>query len=103
MKCEEDARRIMEMYRTIAFCDYASIATWDGKYALFKSSEEIPEAIRQCIQEIENTPNGIKVKLASKEKALEMLAKMQGMFVNLHKVVGEEYESIIDRLTKEDE
>ncbi len=97
---EEIAQKLIRQYSAIAFCDYDSIASWDGKRAVFKSNEDIPLHLLPCIEQVKNTSSGVEIRLHSKEKAMEMLAKITGLLVETKKVVGEQYESLIDRLLK---
>jgi phage terminase small subunit len=62
----------------IARADIRRIARWQGTTVGLLSSEEIPDDIAACIVAVEQTATGVRVKLADKLKALEILGRRHG-------------------------
>lgn len=97
---DELTRKIISEYQKIAFSDYTKLADFDGFIAKYKSVDEIPEDLKVCIKKIKMTDSSVEVELYSKEKALADLAKITGLTVETKRVVGEDYETLIERLTR---
>lgn len=69
-----DSRDILQKYIDIAFADIGDfVQRGDGGYSV--TVRPLDEMDTSIISEVSNTENGIKLKLADKMKALEMLSK----------------------------
>ena len=84
------ADRIVEEYRRIAFADLRNvIQIKDGKVTVSDTDTLTPEQAAALL-EIAETKDGIRVKLSSKQAALDSLSKHLGMFVERAEVKVEE-------------
>lgn len=99
---ETMAKAVLNSWSTTAFSDPFNTLDVSGPFVNLKNPEEIPQHIRANIQSIENGPNGIKVVMCDKNKARENIARALGMFTEDNKQVGEGYESLIARLSREE-
>ena len=109
IRCEMEKRKqrlevstdsVVEELRTIAFScieDFIFLKKTqnDLLIAEAKSFEEIPRGLLPAISELKNTSRGIQIKLASKTKALELLAKYLGILKRCE-TVGEKKDLNID-------
>jgi len=90
------AEKIIAELAKIAFSNIKDIADWESASVRFKSSEDIPDEIAACIQEISEhstqTQFGgsqtLRLKLYDKQRALEMLGKYLGLWVEKHEHSG---------------
>lgn len=78
---------------------YEEIGSFTGKITDLK---QLPKHLRACIKSIKHSDNGCEITLYDKQKALDSLAKSFGLFVEKRQEIGGDYESIIDRLSRED-
>ena len=95
------AKAIMEAWVSTAFADFFEYADIQGPFLVLKSHEDIPPHMRPHIQSIEQTAIGLKIRLCDKDKARENLAKAMGLFAEDHKQPGEKYETLVQRLARE--
>lgn len=65
--------------KRLAFSDMRDIAEWNAKDVILKDSQEISDHAAACVKEVAETKDGVRVKLASKEKSLEMLGRYFGL------------------------
>jgi len=78
---------IVEELANIAFLDVANLMDKDG--SLITDVRLLPERVRRCVSAVEENIEGkIKIKLCSKEKALEMLAKYKKLLTDKHEISG---------------
>lgn len=96
------AKAVLNSWATTAFADALGVLEVSGPFVTLKSIEDIPPHLRVNVQSIENTANGIKVTLCSKDKARENIAKALGLFAEDNKQVGEGYESLVARLARQE-
>lgn len=96
------ASAVLQSWATTAFADALGVLEVSGPFVTLKSIDEIPPHLRANVQSIENTANGIKVMLCSKDKARENIAKALGLFAEDNKQVGEGYESLVARLARQE-
>lgn len=83
---QAEAREEFSMKKNDALCFLKSILDVDpldlqaiGENTfVIRSMEEIPEAVRRCIHTIENTREGVKIRLYNKISALSQMSKMLG-------------------------
>ncbi len=99
--------------KKLAFSDLRDVVEWGGQGSLtakcpgcgkydnaiiLKDSKQLDNNIASAITEVSNTASGIKVKLASKEKALDLLGKYLSLFtenINLtHSIKKEDLEDM---------
>ena len=74
----------------MAFSDVRDIVTWEGDAAVFKPSSELTDDQARAISEVYETvsPSGVRtlrVKMASKQQAIDSLAKILGVAVERRK------------------
>jgi phage terminase small subunit len=81
VKTDSEVEKIAREMATIAFSDITSLFTEDFK---IKPFEELTEDQKALIAEIQFTKTGMKFKAWSKTAALDMLAKINGMYVTKH-------------------
>ncbi len=75
-----DQDRVLREYIRIAFADIRQIVQWDDTTVTLRKSSEVPPALGHAIAEVQQTANGVRVKLHSKLQALDALAKHLGLF-----------------------
>ena len=76
----------------------------DGDISI-KDLKSLPREITNCIESIKKNRGGIEIKLVSKVSAMDMLCKINGLFVTKHEVSGKDGGPIMhylgsDNLTK---
>lgn len=96
------AKRVLNEWSKLAFVDMTEFIELNGPFVVVKSLEDLPVHFRPAIKSIENTQSGIKVSFHDKNKALECIAKCLGMFTENRRVVDETYESLVQRLAREE-
>lgn len=72
--------RIANELAKIAFGNSAAVVSWAGKTITLKNSNELSPEVLAMVSEVSNTRDGIKIKFHSKEKCLELLGRMEGMW-----------------------
>lgn len=95
-KAVAKSQKIIEELAKIAFSNIKNIAEWTESSVSFRSSEDIPDEIASCIQEVseQSTSNQyggsrtLKLKLYDKQKALELIGRHLGMWVEKHEHSG---------------
>lgn len=81
-----ELNRILDSFGKIAFANICDIFDFDeitGKIMLIGNAKRLSglsRDITDCIQSLKTTKDGIEVKLYSKDKALEQIAKMKGYY-----------------------
>ncbi len=79
-----DRDRIVAELARIAFADVADLAAWDGDGVRLKTSEDLAAALTACVAEVSETGAGggkrVRVKLHNKNKALETLCRLFGLY-----------------------
>lgn len=78
-RTEVTAERVVLELARLAFVDLRNFLTFDNTGVRLKSSSEISPDDAATLKEISQGPNGIKVKLFSKERALDLLARHTGV------------------------
>jgi phage terminase small subunit len=94
--------KIVSEYAKLAFGNSEEIFDWteitrtnkDGDeyncaVVMLKRKEDIPKHMLASIQSIEETNNGLRIKLYDKKSALDSLSKIKGMFIEQVKHSGE--------------
>ncbi|MCB0302836.1 MAG: terminase small subunit [Calditrichaeota bacterium] len=90
--------RLVQELKEIALSDVTQLAeTLSGSTFTVKSLEEIPPDLRRCIESIQSTKDGIKIKLWSKTSALDMLMKHLGAYEKDNRQKGGDIGEHIDR------
>lgn len=97
---EDLANFVMGEWYKMAQADVTEALNIVGPIIMVKDVSEIPQHLRNCIQSIKTTSNGVEVKFYDKHKALENLGKCLGMFVERVQNVNEDYESLVERVEK---
>lgn len=81
------AQDVVEGLVRIASVKFTDIASWEGDEVTWKSSADLPPEIAYCIESVEQHETQhskyIKIKLCSKVKALDALAKHHNLFKQL--------------------
>jgi phage terminase small subunit len=101
MDNKELAIRTMNEWAKIAFLDLSEFLDVKGPVVYLKDISELPAKFRSAIKSIKNTTTGIEVQFHDKTKALEALSKCLGMFTENVRNVGEDYETIVEKIAKE--
>ncbi len=89
--------RIIEEYKKLAFTDLPDFIDYrkTGQYTYIISIEDFKNLTkdqRACLSGIEETKDGVKIKLHDKTKALDALAKINAMFIDKTEIVMSEDE-----------
>lgn len=78
---EVTAERVVAEYAKLAYSDMTEFAEWNGTSGVkIKDSTDLSKQQTAAVQEISNTPNGIKIKLHDKKGALDSLSRYLGIF-----------------------
>lgn len=78
-----DQDQVIYELSQMAFSDITDFVEWDESGAVtMKSSRTLPKGKRRAIVEVSQTAQGVKIKVADKTRALELLARHLGMFVD---------------------
>ncbi len=89
-KVEISAERVLTELAKLAFSDVRKVAKWDAKRNELLPSDEIDDDAAATIESIANTESGVKITLHSKTRALELLGKHLGLFVDRVKIENPE-------------
>lgn len=89
-KLEISAERVLGELAKIAFADVRKVASWDGGLVLLRQSDEIDDDAAAAIESVGKTDNGVKLTMHSKTRALELLGKHLGLYVDRVKVENPE-------------
>ena len=81
-KAEIDIQKIVDEFALIGFADLAEFVSWGPEGVVLKESGELDAAKRRAIVEVSEGRQGIKIKLADKNAALDRLGKYLGMFID---------------------
>lgn len=75
-------KKLLFELESIAFTSIGTLCTWNTEHITLLPKEEIPKKCLSAIAEIKesSTRSGLQVKLHSKLKALEILARCYGMY-----------------------
>lgn len=95
-------RRVMQEWQKLAFFDVTQFLNVSGPFVYLSSIDDLPAHFRPAIRSIENTQMGVKVTFHDKQKALESIAKCLGMFTETQRVVDEKYETLVQRLARQE-
>ena len=78
---EVTAERVVAEYAKLAYSDITEFAEWDEKTGVkIKNSSDLSKQQTAAVQEISNTPSGIKIRLHDKKGALDSLSRHLGIF-----------------------
>lgn len=86
---EVTAERIVAEYAKIAFTDMEEFAEWKNGNVTLKDSSTLTSKQTAAVQEVGNTPNGVKIKLHDKKGALDSLSRHLGLFTDKTEHSGE--------------
>lgn len=100
-KHEDMAEKIINRLDSIIDIDPLEALNIVGPIVMIKDVSEIPAHIRPAIKSVKTTSNGVEITFHDKMKAIELLGKSIGMFVEKTQNVNEDYESIVQRLDRE--
>ena len=77
-----DVHRIREEYRRIAFADLRDVIRIEDGRVIAANTDDLTRDQAAAIAEIAETKDGLRVKLNSKQAALDSLAKLYGLFTD---------------------
>jgi hypothetical protein len=97
------AEAVLKSWAVTAFADVFDVIAVEGPFVVLRSVDDIPPHLRTMVQSVENTAMGIKVKFCDRDKAKENIARALGMFTETTRTVGESYETLVERLAKQEE
>lgn len=100
-KHEDIADKLIKRLDTMVDADILEMIDVVGPLVMLKDLQEVPAHLRPAIKSIKVTSNGVEVLFQDKLKAIELLGKSIGMFVERTQNVNEDYESIVMKLDKE--
>lgn len=92
---------VQELAR-IALSDMRELVEWDGEKVTLKSSESLNDDAAACVSEISQGRDGVKVKLWSKNDALNQLSRIFGMNKDRAELVGANGKPLIPENTPDD-
>lgn len=85
MYSAEESRVIQELCQ-IAFADVGEVVVWNNERAVAKYSEQLPKSLRRVVKRVTSKDGKTTVELHDKMRALELLGKHLGMFVERQQV-----------------
>ena len=71
---------ILEVLKAIAFSDFTEYIWIEDGEVRVRDSRQLSAAQRAAIAGIKDSGKGVEIKLHDKQKALELLVKLQGLF-----------------------
>lgn len=74
------ADAVVSELATVAFADLGEFVEWGPDGVTLKPSDSIPLERRRAIVEVSQTQSGVRVKLADKNRALDLLGRHLGIF-----------------------
>lgn len=72
--------RIVAEAAAVAFSDVRNVVEWGPAGVTLRLSSELAEAAAVAVSQVKEGKHGVELKLHDKMKALELLAKIQGLF-----------------------
>ena len=72
--------QVLELLQAIAFADYTDYVWIEDGEVRIRDSRELSANQRAAIAGIKDTGKGVELKLHDKQKALELLVKLLGLF-----------------------
>lgn len=81
-KASEERNEIIEALKRIAFTPISKFCTWDRSGARMIPSRKIPKELKALVRTVEASEYGPKLKLESRLKAIELLGRHYGIFVD---------------------
>ena len=98
---DDITNEILQKWWTMTSVSIFDFVDLHGQTPTIKPLPEIPPHLRPAIKSIVSTAHGINVTLHDKNKALENLAKVLGLFVDRVQSINEPYESLIERCERQ--
>lgn len=98
---EDLARFVLNEWYKMANVSITDLLNITGPIVMVKDLAEIPAHLHSCIETIKTTSNGVEVKLRDRDKALENMAKALGMFVDKTQNLNEDYETLVEKISRE--
>ncbi|MGL4722120.1 MAG: hypothetical protein ACRCV3_02340 [Desulfovibrionaceae bacterium] len=85
-------KKLLSELECIAFTSIGALCTWDAEHIMLLPKETIPKKCLPAIAEIKesSTRSTLQVKLHSKLKALEILARCYGMYGDFEENITED-------------
>lgn len=74
------AARVLEEQLKIALADMADFADWKDGELVLKDSATLDKSLTSLVSEVSQTADGVKIKLHSKDRALDSLIRNLGLF-----------------------
>lgn len=81
--------RVLKEIANLAFTDRTGIVNLKNNNLIIKNFDELTPEQKACISGVKETKHGIEVTFYNKEKALEMLGRHLGIFIEKLEVKGE--------------
>lgn len=82
--------RWLAEYASLGFSDLSAVTEWDPTTGItIKASKDLSPNVKAAVQSIEQTQNGLKIKLHDKKGALDAIGKHFGWFKEDNKQKGE--------------
>ena len=100
-KHEDIADKLIKRLDTMVDADILEMIDVVGPLVMLKDIQDVPAHLRPALKSIKVTSNGVEVTFQDKLKAIEMLGKAIGMFVDRVQNVNEDYESIVMKIDRE--
>ncbi len=85
-KLDVSAERVLAELAKIAFSDVRKVATWEARGVALIESDKISDDAAAAIESVGNTEAGVKLTMHSKTRALELLGKHLGLYVDRVKI-----------------
>ncbi len=79
-KAVTTAADILAELRGAAFSNLADLVSWSGSGVTLKDSEALPRELTALVSEVQETRQGVKIKLHGKLDALDKMARMLGAY-----------------------
>lgn len=89
-RCDVTADRVIKELARIAFADPSKIMKVNKRQGVHLTpTDELDEDHRRCVSELAEGRQGIRIKLNDKVRALELLGKHLGMFIDRMEMTGQ--------------
>jgi len=83
--------RVLQELSRIAFHDPSKIVTVTKRQGIkITPTEDLDDDHRRCVESVGESQHGLRIKLLDKTRALELLGKYLGMWVERHEITGDE-------------
>ncbi len=104
-RCEIEQDRVLQELARMAFYNIADFVEWSNSNVKLRPSMDLDREQTAAIHEVAEGKFGVSIKMASKEKSLELLMKHLGMLKEKHELSGPDgktigFEAVYDQVSQ---